>query len=349
METVLDEHFWSLMRVLNIVRAPVARLHCWLQKQEKDDEARFKKKLDLVTGRAESTLGVYNTMLSRGAYGTTWGAVAWTSEVDVSTAVMFAIEMASDFCRRIAYPLRMYPHCLLWLVWSPAHVVCERRQHMATQFLRASADEIQNDLSIKLRLVWYDELSQAAVAGTLNIYLYNLLKGISDTWQTDTQEIEGTKNVLKHTGELASSISWPLLSSRVTIKKCLNDQGIRIGGKQSACLAKCFVDACVASHDASVMSIAGDEGSRFNVVNCSDYPSAPSVVRYHNLFPRTPTSCSKGNRRCVAKCFIELKCAWEALYGEGLSPSSNKVLRIRVCDDTGECVTPDCLFFISMS
>ncbi len=52
-----------------------------------------------------------------------------------------------------------------------------------------------------------------------------MLLDLFEHWALHTQEIEGVNSVLKYTTTLAPHIGFPLLSSRISIKKLLHYYG----------------------------------------------------------------------------------------------------------------------------
>ncbi len=58
-----------------------------------------------------------------------------------------------------------------------------------------------------------------ATKGKCPQQLYDAMLDVATMWCPDTQEIEGTNNIVKSVGKASPNISWELMSARVMAKK----------------------------------------------------------------------------------------------------------------------------------
>ena len=88
--------------------------------------------------------------------------------------------------------------------------------------------------TLKLKLVFADELDSCADNGKLDLFLYNLIFALCRTWHGDTQHIEGLNSKIKYEVRSAPSISLQLCSARVAVKHVLGaGGGKRTSGRKS--------------------------------------------------------------------------------------------------------------------
>eukprot|EP00969_Alexandrium_andersonii_P204540 9038527-Alexandrium_andersonii.AAC.1 len=100
---------------------------------------------------------------------------------------------------------------MVWLVWEKPEVVCENRRACAQDMLQLTPTS-HATTAFKIAEIFRAELHQAATTGTLDKSLWNFIRALVSHWVTNTSEIEGVANVIKHIVELPPNISWQLLS-----------------------------------------------------------------------------------------------------------------------------------------
>ena len=180
----------------------------------------------LVTCEAENIGREWEFLLSDAAAESVWGPyLAFAPENSdeavlahwLGLAVHDLIEMYTDYYLRILVPMRRFPYSLLWMIYKPPDEPCCNRKNVCRLLLTQTSLEIGDMTTLKVRACWYQEIQDAADTGKLDHTLHALLTDIDSVWMADSQDIEGTANIVKHVGFLSNRMDWELLSNRVTI------------------------------------------------------------------------------------------------------------------------------------
>jgi hypothetical protein len=142
----------------------------------------------------------------------------------IGLAVLSLLEMAADFWRRVINCHETWPMKIFWLIASSPAEPDQLRTAIARELIVIDFSTMslkQGQFARKITKQFYNDLSLAALEGTLSERLHDLLVQIA--WQLfqDTAEIEGMNSILKIMIKKSPNIHLELLSSRLTIKKAL--------------------------------------------------------------------------------------------------------------------------------
>ena len=88
---------------------------------------------------------------------------------------------------------------------------------MAVEILATPEGDLEGN-ALKVRLLCYLDLRQAALFGTLGRLLFATLHGLGSLMHGDIQPLEGNTNTIKIMATRNPSMSLPLLSSRTVVK-----------------------------------------------------------------------------------------------------------------------------------
>jgi hypothetical protein len=119
--------------------------------------------------------------------------------------VLLCASGAADFFRRVAMPMRRWPCLLAWLVWAEPDVECQQRKMCVKDLLNIDEEMLNDDTTRKFRFIFFPFLKDASETGTLHIEIWQLVLDIFIAWALDTQEIEGSHNILKRVYKTATS------------------------------------------------------------------------------------------------------------------------------------------------
>ena len=232
----------------------------------------------------------------------------------IPVAVSHTLEVATDHFRRLVSMARSYPWLLAYLVATPPDFVDhEARGKCAAELLSLSDDVIADDMAIKFRNLFFDELTEAANTGTLEIDLWDLVISIMDMWPTDTQVVEGCNNIIRTICRLSPNISWKLLSARIVSKK-------RLAGKDPQ-LRMDIVRRCGELHAARKKDIEAfvRDSSRYIV----DVPAASGPTT------KPPKPIVRYTRRLAVKQQLRFK---RGLHGHSVkfAPTAELVVSVAV-------------------
>lgn len=190
----------------------------------------------------------------------------------IQIAVLFSMEITTDYSMRFVSVCRAYPRRMMWLILKPHNEYCEDRKLIAQELLTFT--ELSLDpFCHRLRLIFVSALRIAANTGCLDYRLWLLLETIAQQWKMDTQEIEGVNNIIKYLMALCPALAWELLASRITIKKECADH-------KSPADREYLVTMCVDHHDDTVRYMATHNAERFEELNMSKYPVPPHWTDY---------------------------------------------------------------------
>ena len=116
---------------------------------------------------------------------------------------------------------------MLLLVAEPADSESASRVEVIREMMEADPAK-QHRTILKFRLLFEEELSNAmSNGGKLADSCWDFVDHIAIQWRGCTQEIEGINNMIKAIVRRAPSISLPLVSARLAIRKGLNIVGCR--------------------------------------------------------------------------------------------------------------------------
>eukprot|EP00959_Pyramimonas_sp_CCMP1952_P155423 3251874-Pyramimonas_sp.AAC.1 len=203
-------------------RQPEDHFSHWIKTGTENDQiARVTR---LVCSKAGEIMGAWDTLLHDGSR--QWWFV---DEVEDdgdrewyrARAVQQCCSMACDFHRRVASPVGQYPLRLMWLVAAPHDAKSPQRQTVAGELLHPDRHNVTDPATLTLAALFRRELGAAEAIGTLDYAVWTLLHDVAEAWHLDTQEIEGSNNLVKLMSRLSPYISWELMSSRVTTKKII--------------------------------------------------------------------------------------------------------------------------------
>eukprot|EP00973_Karenia_brevis_P026181 3612301-Karenia_brevis.AAC.1 len=158
------------------------------------------------------------------------------------------------------------------------------RAAFCREFIRFDFQTIGDSACQKLRILFHQDLWNAAETGTLNPDLWTVIEQLANVWTLHTKRIEGTNSRLKHDTKLAPFVNWPLLSSRLVSHK----RAAQLDQNREARAA--FVQTCVDVHDATLQYAKSEwaQQKRFAVVTPDDYIHPEQV----EFFGPPPNQCN---------------------------------------------------------
>ena len=239
----------------------------------------------------------------------------------MAEAVLFILEARADYHMRVLRPARTYPYLLLWLIWKPCDEECSERKECARDLLTDPGETITDVTTIKFSFLFGKQLEEASRTGMLHPRVHALVTAIAAAWRTDTQEVEGVNDVLKHVYRLGPNISWPLLSSRLTIKKF---SGLLGSSRERR---RAFVRECADFHDTTEKFLCEHTlSSRLDMVDMASCPyEKPEPI------PRlSEASAPAPDEVCCAKIAMRFAKAWLDHHGHALQPSTIHVIRVEL-------------------
>ena len=231
--------FWFLLYCCRTLRSPLRHFMLLVQKETKAGACMFK----LVTGKLDELTKEFQTLFARlpeivnralhlsGCLHEEKGLNA--SDINQLRFIALRLLMLhwAAFRRRIIRPLQQYPFKLFWLIKSPPRQACAKRQNIAREVLALRGSQLDSS-TLKLRSMCDAELRYIAQHGVFQdvpcvsgSFLFAWLKGLSQMLPADTQAIESINSVIKLVGRRCPNISLELLSSRLTIRRSLTEDG----------------------------------------------------------------------------------------------------------------------------
>ena len=271
--------FWVLLYLCRALRGPLRHFMLLVQKEARAGECMFK----LVTGKLDQLTREFQTLFENlpevvnkalaiaGCLDPDKGL----SNADILKVRYIAMRLLllhwAAFRRRIIRPLQQFPLKLLWLIKSPPKRYCDKRKAVAAEVLQL--DSCQLDASTqKIRRLCERELHHLKdngvfpdVASQSGSFLYALLKGLAKMVPADTQAIEGINSVIKLVGRRCPNISLELLSSRLTVRRSLSEDGSMRRSKKWSSI-KTTAEAMfqtIAGYNTATLAILAD-GSRWS-------------------------------------------------------------------------------------
>ena len=151
-----------------------------------------------------------------------------------SAIVALVLNGAAEFDMRVLSSVNKFPARWLLLAYKPPTISCDIRKRVAHEILVANLHAL-DVTTAKLRILFGDELRQAARDGTYRVDAYAVVWWIARAWKADTQYIEGLNNVLKGFIQRSPNIGLPLCSNRLAIKHSLGFTGFTSIQKKTQC------------------------------------------------------------------------------------------------------------------
>jgi hypothetical protein len=117
-----------------------------------------------------------------------------------------------------------FPARVLRMQNSPPTVACEIRRETAVDILRTSVADL-DIFTLKIRLLCFTQLVDAATTGTCQLKLFSLLRSLSGILSVNIEELEGLNGTIKSICDQSPNMSIQLLDAQLRIKKCLSVSG----------------------------------------------------------------------------------------------------------------------------
>jgi hypothetical protein len=223
---------------------------------------------------------------------------------------------ACRFSPRILNKVRTFPYLLFWLVWKPWDVVCLERQVCAKDLIEMPVAHLKDSTVLKLRVLFELPLRRTAESGLLHPKLWRLLRDVAEAWRTDTQEIEGTNNMLKHILGISPGIKWQLLSARITTKK----HCIPLSSKDAR---DEFIRECADRHEVTTKFASSHAHSeRWNLLDQEEFHYNPPPPKDIVAAVTAPTPDEVCSAKLVALFLKRMR-----LTGLELEPSATEVVK----------------------
>jgi hypothetical protein len=138
----------------------------------------------------------------------------------IHSIVFLALHHAAQFDMRIARRLGRWPFKLLLIAEAAAVEPCRLRQDVAGELISSDINTLEAN-ALKIRCLFFEELSIAAKTGTLCPTVLSFLRGIRYHWTCTTQDIEGRNSLVTIMADRCPNASLDLVSERLKIKTAL--------------------------------------------------------------------------------------------------------------------------------
>ena len=256
LKDMTNSDLWRWLVVGYVSRAPLTGWHAWLMKHPRQLPLFVCRKARKVKAEWDSLLDDAKSAILREKLlhlVTDEDKHIWTS-----TATTVVLGIAVDWDRRITYTLSTFPMLLLWLSLQKPDEICEGRRGVAKRLL-SPTEKIADDATNKLRVIFRAALQVAAQTGTMPADAWQFFKDLADMMFADSQEVEGTHNIIKLIVKLAPNISKHLLSSRITAKKTIM---MNAGPSSTPQQRAAFVNSCCDRYSLSQMNSSICKGLR---------------------------------------------------------------------------------------
>ena len=113
--------------------------------------------------------------------------------------VLFIMEHAVDFFRRIMIPCRTFSRLVVWLIYKPHNERCEQRRQCAQDLLELFRDGRLADVTTQtFGVVFQEQLADIAYNGKMQHRLWVFVRDWVLLCDADTQDIEATNSILRH-------------------------------------------------------------------------------------------------------------------------------------------------------
>ena len=181
----------------------------------------------LVCGGGEEVLNLLWSL----SYSDRWSDVMEHAAAKCSEAVRSALEAGintlvvrvyASFHRRVITRLTTYPASLLWFAWGDPDKPSNPRFQLAKDLLRTPIEHLQLTAR-KLRAIFEPELKwMCKNNGRVPMMLFGFMRSVANTWQADTQEVEGVHNLIKlaaHAG--STTVSQRTIDATVGLRKAM--------------------------------------------------------------------------------------------------------------------------------